>query len=239
MASIKKNVTIDKLQEINRKGLFEKLNKCYKTEVGDYVCNDIIEAISEMKTRDKRLINKYADDEVFVQILKIRGQPRNNYRVFTEKGIRRYIHEGKLYNYKNVCEYFGVAPIDKTIDEIKNLEFERGKYDVKRVLKWLYERRKQNKALGEVITKAKLLTWLTSAPLLKDVDINIRKKNILIRHLGGVVEDECENKKNTVCDVGDTGNNLNSLDCGLDSSSDCNSDGSDCNSDSNSEYEIE
>ena len=54
---------MEELLELNKKGLFNRLDKVQ--HIKDlYVANDLIEVLSTQKERDKRLINDYTDEEI-------------------------------------------------------------------------------------------------------------------------------------------------------------------------------
>ena len=129
-----------------------------------YKCNDIITAISNSVERDKRLINEYEQDEIIVRSTRTNGTLRKC-RFFTVKGLERYVHEGKIYSYVNVCEYFNFIPKDKQHDKWKE-EVDKcrqaNEFITKKILKWVCEKRKIAKELGNVVNATALIKWLAS-----------------------------------------------------------------------------
>ena len=154
-----------KLLEINRLAIFAKLDKVRKKEIKAtvyYLCNDVIDAISDAKPRDKRIINEYSDDEVTTFNCNIDGMIRVC-RFFSYKGICRYVHTGHVYSYVNVCKYFKLEPIDKKdLAMKKEVEMckEDGVYITKKILQWICDKRKSDKTLGDKVDKAALLEWI-------------------------------------------------------------------------------
>lgn len=166
---------MENLQLLNRTAIHEKLKSVHKI-ADNYVANDLIDAISTHKERDKKLINGWADDEVFTQKT-VRGNAMRIVRLFTMKGIARYLQEGKVYSYENLCEYFNVQPIDKELEQFKKeLETIQNEdtYQTNKLLKWLFESRVQAKALGSYTTKEKITEWLNNCP--RDTSVINKKK---------------------------------------------------------------
>lgn len=178
-------MNIDNLLDFNKKGIFDKLSKIRTIKINQlvyYLCNDVIDILSESPVRDKRLINDYESDEVVIRKKYINNVLREC-RFFTIKGIERYLYEGKVFNYKNACDYFGV--------NVKNKQYEKWKADIdkilisgvfqtKTILKWLYEKRKSIKTLGEQISTSDLIKWLDGV---EDDDINQNKQKWLLMYL--------------------------------------------------------
>lgn len=148
---------MDALLELNKQGLFSRLAKVRHTDEF-YVANELIDVLSERKERDKRLVNDYSKDEI--QTCKIRRPSGlKTVRMLTKKGIERYLHEGKLFDYKNACSYFSVTPVDKTTlaftEELRSFmtsEDDAGTYNTKKILKWLFDKRKSCVVLGNDTT---------------------------------------------------------------------------------------
>jgi nitrite reductase/ring-hydroxylating ferredoxin subunit len=156
---------MDAILEFNRNGLSEKINNLNIVDEC-YPANDLIEILSNAKERDKKLINGYSETEVIIKKVE-RNKLIRSVRYFTKSGVARYLHEGKLFNYKNACAHFGVIPIDLDIVEYKKqlarYETVDGRYKVAPVLKWLYGKRKSCKALGEIATKEEILEFVSKA----------------------------------------------------------------------------
>lgn len=183
---------MNELKQLNRDAIHEKLKTVHKI-VDNYVANDLIDAISTHKERDKRMINNWEDDEVFIQKT-VRGTSMRLVRLFTLKGIARYLREGKVYSYENLCDYFNVQAIDKELEQFKK-ELETIKnddtYHTNKILKWLFESRVQAKALGAYTTKEKLSKWLNDCP--RDTSsINKKKLQLLDIEIEGFEESEEE-----------------------------------------------
>ena len=129
-----------------------------------YVASDLIDVLSNQKERDRRIINDYAEDEIKIYKIQRPGGLKT-VRMFTKKGIERYLHEGKLYDYQNACSYFSVIPVDKVrqgyqtdlesfsinnnSDATQEKKYGTKKYDTKKLLKWLFGKRKMCKSLGD------------------------------------------------------------------------------------------
>ena len=147
----------------NQKALFSKLDKVRKIN-NCYNCNDIIEILSESKSRDIRHINDYDISEVIICKVFIETQTRR-LRYFTLAGIAKYLHEGKIYSYANACVYFSVQPINKehikwkkTVDTF----LVNDSFDTNKILKWLFEKKKSCVALGNYVDIGKLSLYLKS-----------------------------------------------------------------------------
>lgn len=157
---------MDHLLAVNKQAINKKLDAVKRVNDNScilYNCNDIIDALSDAKVRDKRLINDYGKEYVLVRSIKIKNVSRAC-RFFTLKGIERYLNEGKIYSYKNACEYFSISDRNKQHDKYKE-QLEKCKeseeyYNTKKILKWLYEKRKSIKALGETTTIKNLLEYI-------------------------------------------------------------------------------
>lgn len=149
------------LLEFNKQELFKQLNSLTKFN-NMYRCNDIIELVSQSVARDKRLISDYnKEDEITCCKVPVDGVIRLC-RFFTRKGLTRYIHDGKLYNYKNVCCYFEITPKNKSVKFIQRCVSSNNPlmFDKKKILKWLFSRRKATKRLPDQVSYAELSTWL-------------------------------------------------------------------------------
>jgi hypothetical protein len=174
----------------NKKAIFSKLdNIIVETQLYDpiqkkerliYRCNTVIDQISTKPVRDKRLISDYNDDEVICIRSNVDTDKKRKYRYFTIKGLERYIHEGKIYGYNNVCEYYGFTPIDKEMLYIVEL-FKEGLCEQKKLLKWVFGKRKQNIRLPDKITLNEFADWLDQY---KKDDINVLKKNKILKYAG-------------------------------------------------------
>jgi hypothetical protein len=175
---------MDELKKINRYDIFTKLDNVTIQDT-HIMCNELIDIVSISKARDRRVINDYADDEIIVQMSKINGK-LHRYRYFTRKGLLRYIQEGHIYNYKNVCAYYGIRVRNFEHDEFDKL-FKNSDKDAdndadnvtnggnsKKVLKWIFKKRKQSKLLPNIITKKQLLEWLK---LYDKDDLSMARKN--------------------------------------------------------------
>lgn len=161
---------MEALLELNRQGLHTRLAKVQ--HVKDlYVASDLIDTLSNQKERDRRIINDYSEDELKTYKIQRPGGLKT-VRMLTKKGIERYLHEGKLFDYQNACSYFSVIPIDKvkqgyltdlesflSTAEKKDTTKKDNvkKYDTKKLLKWLFGKRKSYKALGDQTSIAKIL----------------------------------------------------------------------------------
>lgn len=163
---------MEALLELNKQGLHTRLAKVQ--HVKDlYVASDLIDTLSNQKERDRRLINDYSEDELKTYKIQRPGGLKT-VRMLTKKGIERYLHEGKLFDYNNACSYFSVIPIDKVKqgyiadlesflsntnttkkDNVKKDTIK--KYDTKKLLKWLFGKRKMCKALGDQTSIAEVL----------------------------------------------------------------------------------
>jgi hypothetical protein len=155
-------ITLD-AYELNQQVLFSKLDRIPKIDNVYVRCNDLIDVVSDAKIRDKRLINDYGSDLVIIKKIKVKGVLREC-RCFTRMGLETYIHNGKLYDYKNVCAYYQVTMKDFIADELKSLVVEEEDdevyFNTKQILKWLFEKRKSDKSLGDKISMTDLREWI-------------------------------------------------------------------------------
>lgn len=176
---------INSLLAINKKAIFDKLDKVEKKD-NTYKVIDLIAALSTSIDRDRGIVNNYLPDEVFIRRVKCNGILRAA-RFFTLKGIARYLHEGKIYSYKNACEYFKVEPKDleeeKLLNELKDMKVNSldGSvlYDTKRLLRWLFEKRKSAKHLGDECSATTMLEYIDSLDEDELMIVNSRKLKIL------------------------------------------------------------
>jgi len=168
---------MEALLELNKQGLHTRLAKVQ--HIKDlYVASDLIDILSNQKERDRRIINDYSEDELKTYKIQRLGGLKT-VRMLTKKGIERYLHEGKLFDYNNACSYFSVIPIDKVKqgyladlesflsdtnttkkDNVKKDNVKKDtikKYDTKKLLKWLFGKRKMCKALGDQTSIAEVL----------------------------------------------------------------------------------
>jgi hypothetical protein len=163
--------------DINRNSLHEKLSKVKKVK-NCYRADEVIEILSNSAVRDKRLINNYTDEEVVVLDVKTKGYTRKA-RFFTKTGISKYLSEGKVFSYINACKFFEVEPEDldkkKMKEELKKciVNSEKLTFNTKATLKWLFEKRKSVKHLGEECSYDELLKWMNT------VVVNEKKLELL------------------------------------------------------------
>jgi len=152
---------IASLIEFNKKSLFRKLENCVKVQCDNkvgWVCNEIIDILSDKKSTDRRLINDYLEDEVFTQVVSVDNLIRK-YRIFTLKGIERYLYEGHIYNYNNACEFFGIIPRDKNLDKLKTTYI--GKEFIKsKILRWLFGKQKTVRSMPSSVPFETFEIWL-------------------------------------------------------------------------------
>jgi nitrite reductase/ring-hydroxylating ferredoxin subunit len=151
---------MEDLALINKEAIFDKLSslKIFEETIR---CSDLIDAISISISRDKRIISKYTLDEMIIMKVDVEGTLRNC-RMFTDIGIARYIQEGKIYAYENVCEYFGVETVNPYDEQVVKCLDGEGVFNTKKILNWLYGRRKKDKSAGLSMTFDKLIEWLDS-----------------------------------------------------------------------------
>lgn len=151
---------LNSLLDLNKTHLYEKLDTVQKIDKL-WVVADIVDILSNQKERDRRIINDFiAIEEVVIQTIK-RPSGIKTVRMFTHKGITRYLDEGKIYDLKNACEYFGVPYKDPRLKEYKayleSIQVGDKKYKTNAILKWLFGKRKMCKALNEQCSIAELL----------------------------------------------------------------------------------
>ncbi len=166
------------LLNANKVALFAKLDGVQKIKEL-YVANDIIEAVSNKKGRDMNMISSYADDEVQIYTIK-RATGLKAMRFFTKKGLTRYIHEGKLFDYKNVCEYFGIEPNDKQALEYKQYletiyDTTTKKYKTSTLLRWLFNKRKMCKSLSDYTDIQSVIDLFENSDEIDDTKLNYLK----------------------------------------------------------------
>jgi hypothetical protein len=177
-------ITIKEIRNINKESLYKKLENVEKIK-DCYKANDVIDILSNNKERDKRLIGGYTRDEVVLKKTICNGFLRTT-RFLTQKGIERYLHEGKIFSYENACSYFAVKPKDLDIEKW-NIQLEKIKiddedniteYKTSLILKWLFEKRKFCKTLGENVSIESLLEWIDDAGIVDEIS-NKKKLNHL------------------------------------------------------------
>jgi len=154
-------IQMQKLKNINRDAIFEKLANLKVIE-NTIQCNALINAISTAVSRDKKLINNYSQNEVIVSLIKTDNNKLRYCRMFTVDGIKRYVHEGKIYSYLNVCEYFGIKPIDKLAVELKKCMTDNGLFITIKILRWLFETQKRTTKLPKKTSYEKLIEWINT-----------------------------------------------------------------------------
>ena len=168
---------MDDLHDYNRKALHEKISKV-KTIRDTYRANEMIDVLSSAPDRDKGIINNYDSDEVLIRRIQCKGVTRMT-RFFTLKGIARYLHEGRVFSYKNACSFFNVQSRDlvkeKLISELDACTEDNCLYNTKKLLKWLYEKRKSAKILGESCKISDVLEFATDDM----IDLNADKIKLL------------------------------------------------------------
>lgn len=181
---------IDELLNLNKKTIFDKLDKIPVYD-GYIKCNDLFDAISTAIIRDKRLINSYnGEDSKYSEVVRKMipvGKTKRKCRCFTTRGIARYIHEGKLINYKTVCEYYRVEPIDREIEILRKMLIKDDVFDTKKILKWLFGKRKQIKQLGKTININVLCIWLNKY---ENNDVIIARKNKILQLAGYTIDNK-------------------------------------------------
>jgi hypothetical protein len=155
------------LLELNKNVLHDKLSKLKKYN-DLYVAKDLIDILSDQKERDTRVINEFTDEEIKVHTVR-RKSGLKSVRLFTAKGIERYLHEGKLFDYQNACSYFNVPAKDKVAESYSAFLSEiydstTKKYNTKKILKWLFEKRKMCKSLGDYTTLGAVISIFKQSP---------------------------------------------------------------------------
>lgn len=172
---------MEALLELNKQGLHTRLAKVQ--HIKDlYVASDLIDILSNQKERDRRIINDYSEDELKTYKIQRPGGLKN-VRMFTKKGIERYLHEGKLFDYNNACSYFSVIPIDKVkqgyIADLESFLSNTKKYDTKKLLKWLFGKRKMCKALGDQTSIAEVLEIFGTSEDADQPKLEFLKKSVV------------------------------------------------------------
>lgn len=161
----------DILLDQNKQALYKKLDNVRRCH--DYlVCNDVINALSQAKERDKHILNNFDNEEIVICKVRVSGVLREC-RCFTQKGIVRYLHEGKLYNYQNACSYFNVEPHDKNYEKalkqiLACIDTTTQTFVMHKLLKWLFNKRKSIASFGDEISTTDLIAKLKT---MSDVDM--------------------------------------------------------------------
>lgn len=173
--------SLSSLHDYNRKALFDKIDGVRKID-NTYRATALIDVLSSAPERDKGIIKNYEKDEVMIRRVQCKGILRIT-RFFTLKGIARYLHEGKVFSYKNACAYFEIEPRDlekeKLSEELSSIKMDNDKYNTKKLLKWLFEKRKSAKVLGESCTISKLLEFVDDLHIDDKEAINSAKLSLL------------------------------------------------------------
>lgn len=152
----------DDLSDINTSSLFKKLEGIYRSD--DLIASiQLINIVSSKPQRDKNLISAFDSSEIEIRLYTNESGYKRNIRFFTKKGLSRYLHSGKIFDYINVCKYFEIQPIDKTTQQF---EYDLSKmeiiipkknriksspsklYKTSSLILWLYGKRKVHKSLS-------------------------------------------------------------------------------------------
>lgn len=153
---------IDSLVDYNKIVLHEKI-AAVKSIRNTYRADDLINVLSSAPDRDKGIINNFEKDEVLIRRIQCKGVLRM-VRFFTMKGVARYLHEGRVFSYKNACSFFNIEPRDlekeKLVASLNSIKELDGTYNTKKLLKWLFEKRKSAKQLGDSCTLSKMLEFV-------------------------------------------------------------------------------
>ena len=177
--------SIESLLDYNKQALYDKI-RSVKVIRNTYRANDLIDVLSSAPDRDKRIIADYEKDEVLIRRTQCKGVLRMT-RFFTLKGVTRYLHEGKVFSYKNACSFFGITPKDlekeKLEKELANYKEEDGNYNTKRLLRWLFEKRKSAKVLGESCSIEKIIEFVNELPeeereMISDAKLSLLQSNL-------------------------------------------------------------
>ena len=136
---------MESLQDINQQAIFAKLDAITRRKVKNitlYLANDLLHAVSLQIHSDKKLISTYKDNTV---ICWYNGR---RYRFLTMEAIKRYIHEGHIYSYANVCKYFNEEPRDRKValwlkQVNKCLASNDMCFITSRIMKFIYGKRKK------------------------------------------------------------------------------------------------
>ena len=158
------------LLDLNKSALYDRLKKVQKIKEL-WVANDIIDTLSNQKERDRRLISDFTNDEIKTFIVK-RISGLKCVRLFTIAGLTKYLHEGKIYDYTNACEYFNIIPIDFSAKKyeifLRSIEKDK-KYRTTSLLKWLFGKRKMCKILSDYCTISEVLNlFITDSNVIED-----------------------------------------------------------------------
>ena len=181
-------MSFQKYLDVNRKAIFDKLDRVTIIESDGkklYIANDIIDAISELKIRDKRLINDWTEEYIkIVKYAKPNDQIRT-YRVFTKEGITKYLAEGKIYSYKNACEYFGISFTNKQYNtwenDLNKFQLTDGNHDLRKILRWIYEKKKSCERFPDEISWTDLIKKIENS----NTDYNTEKLQWLKNNWSG------------------------------------------------------
>lgn len=175
---------MDNLVKDNEKMIFAKLDNLNKYQ-NMYICCEVLKLLSQSINSDKVMISSWDANHVIVKEFKL-GTIRKR-RVFRKKGFRRYLSEGNIRWKPTVFKYFGLNEKDPDQEYLEKHLID-GKFNTKLILKWIFQKRKQCKALGNNVALMTLIEWLDY----HNKPVPLAKKNAL-RKFAGIEEekDEC------------------------------------------------
>lgn len=91
---------------------------------------------------------------------------------FTREGLAKFLHENDVRKYEDMCQYFGIVAVNKQwykwdaqLDKFAVCVDGCKKYDTKLLLRWLFDKRKSIKILGEHTTIETLMKTLSEEEL--------------------------------------------------------------------------
>ena len=153
---------LDSILLYNYKAIEKKLFNLKKYRNNCIRCNDFIETFSTSISRDKRIINGWDAEYLIVDKILLNGR-FNKCRLFTPKGLIKYIHAGHVYCYETLCALHKTKPIDPNIQYLQRIaQIKDGEpaFKTSIILKWIFGKRKQDSQLSRFITISKLLEYL-------------------------------------------------------------------------------
>lgn len=139
----------------------KQLDQCKQYNGAHWKCKDIFEILSDSVACDQRMVNAYDETEIVVSDIPSSNGAVRRCRLFTRKGLVRYIHEGKITEYENACIWLGEQPRNKLVEVVRGmLSVETRSFKTRQILKWLFQRRKYDKLLGENVSCNTLWNWM-------------------------------------------------------------------------------
>jgi hypothetical protein len=166
------------LQSLHRQNVEHAKSLLKKCKHGKYWrCLDVIKTFNpDKKTSNLVFISKYKNNPNLIrkEAINVGGNYVRVCRFFTRNGMRRFLSEKKMSRYYLIlCQLFDVMPKDAIFEGLKKCgNWDKQVFEKKKLLKWLYVRRKQAADLDDLVRPGDVISWLMrkGAKEIKKVD---------------------------------------------------------------------